>query len=47
LFSGRADYDNSGDADLYVANFGVDTFYCNNGDGTFSNITQWAGFDNP
>ena len=38
-----ADYDNDGDADLYVTAFGPDIFYRNNGDGTFTDITTAAG----
>ncbi len=38
-----ADYDNDGDADLYVTNYGNDVFFQNNGDGTFSDVTQAAG----
>ncbi len=35
------DYDNDGDLDLFVANFGQNNFlYNNNGDGTFSKITS-------
>ena len=37
------DYDNDGDADLFVTNFGPDTFYRNNGDGTFTDVTLQAG----
>jgi hypothetical protein len=34
------DYDNDGDQDLFLANdFGADTFYQNNGDGTFSDVS--------
>ena len=33
-----ADYDNDGDTDIYVVNFGRDVLYRNNGDGTFSNV---------
>lgn len=33
-----ADYDNDGDPDIYVSNFGPNVFYQNNGDGTFSKI---------
>ena len=38
------DTDNDGDLDLYVTNYGPDTFYRNNGDGTFVNATDAAGF---
>ncbi len=38
-----ADYDNDGDVDLYVTNFGPNVLYRNNGDGTFSDITAEAG----
>ena len=34
------DYDNDGAIDLYVTNFGKDTFYRNNSDGTFTDITD-------
>ncbi len=40
------DYDNDGDADVYVMNYGPDALYRNNGDGTFSNVTASAGIDN-
>ena len=41
LGAGFCDYDNDGDEDLYVVNeFEVDSFYRNNGDGTFSNIAD-------
>ena len=36
------DTDNDGDLDLFVANFGNDVYYSNNGDGTFSNQTVAA-----
>ena len=42
-----ADYDNDGDTDLYLANFGADSFYLNNGDGSFTEISQEVGIDNP
>ena len=38
-----ADYDNDGDTDLYVTNFGVNLLYRNNGDGTFTDVTTHTG----
>ncbi len=44
---GHGDADNDGDDDLYVAcDFGTDRFFVNNGNGTFTDITEKAiGFD--
>jgi len=44
------DYDNDGDMDIYLANGGGNftapaTFYRNNGDGTFTDVTEKAGVD--
>ena len=40
------DYDNDGDQDLYLNNFGPDVLYRNNGDGTFEDVTEQAGVGN-
>lgn len=42
-----ADYDNDGDKDLYVTNYGPNKLYRNNGDGTFTDVTVKAGVDCP
>jgi len=40
------DYDNDGDADVYLNNFGPNVLYRNNGDGTFTDVTAEAGVAN-
>ncbi len=38
-----ADYDNDGDPDLYVTNYGADRLWRNDGDGTFTDVTVASG----
>ena len=40
------DYDNDGDLDIYLNNYGPNVLYRNNGDGTFTDVAQEAGVDN-
>ncbi len=40
-----ADYDNDGDVDLYVLNYGPNTLYRNNGDGTFTDVSAASGLN--
>lgn len=37
------DYDNDGDQDLFLLNYGPNVFYRNNGNGTFTDITKEVG----
>ncbi len=41
------DYDQDGDADLFMSNFGYNVLYANNGDGTFLNVTAISGLAGP
>ncbi|MEO8877521.1 MAG: VCBS repeat-containing protein, partial [Polyangiaceae bacterium] len=46
LTSTAFDYDNDGDLDLFLANdFGADSFYKNNGDGTFADVSKSSDTD--
>ncbi len=38
------DYDQDGDPDVFLSNFGKDTFYINQGDGTFTESAERCGF---
>lgn len=38
-----ADYDNDGDTDIYVVNFGQDVLYRNNGNGSFADVSAASG----
>lgn len=37
------DYDNDGDEDIYINNFGTNVLYRNNGNGTFTDVARQAG----
>ncbi|MCG9128106.1 CRTAC1 family protein [Candidatus Poribacteria bacterium] len=41
-----ADYDNDGDQDIYLTNFGMNQLYRNNSNGTFTDVTKQAGVAN-
>ena len=40
------DYDNDGDPDIYLNNYGPNILYRNNGDGTFTDVAKKAGVGN-
>jgi hypothetical protein len=42
-----ADYDNDGDIDLFLLNYGPDQLWRNNGDGTFTEVAAQAGLADP
>ena len=42
-----ADYDDDGDQDLLVANWGSSKLFNNSGDGTFADVTEEAGLGDP
>ena len=39
------DYDNDGDSDIYLNNYGPNVLYRNNGDGTFTDVATKSGVD--
>ena len=41
------DYNDNGHIDLYVLNYGRNTLYRNNGDGTFTDVSAESGLDDP
>jgi enediyne biosynthesis protein E4 len=47
MAAGAIDYDNDGDQDLYLLNYGPNVFFRNNGNGTFTDITSSLGLSGP
>lgn len=47
MAAGAIDYDNDGDQDLYLLNYGPNVFFRNNGNGTFADITNTVGLAGP
>jgi hypothetical protein len=46
ITAAAADYDNDGDTDLFVVNYGSSVLYQNQGNGTFKDVTARAGVAN-
>lgn len=47
MAAGAIDFDNDGDQDLYLLNYGPNYFFRNNGNGTFTDITSRLGLQGP
>jgi len=47
MAAGALDYDDDGDIDIYLLNYGPNVFYRNNGDGTFTDIAAELGLVGP
>jgi enediyne biosynthesis protein E4 len=47
MAAGPIDLDQDGDQDLYLLNYGPNIFFRNNGDGTFTDITESLGLTGP
>lgn len=47
MAAGALDYDDDGDVDIYLLNYGPNVFYLNNGDGTFTDVTGSLGLRGP
>jgi hypothetical protein len=47
MAAGAIDYDNDGDQDLYLLNYGPNVFYENLGNGTFADVTDSLGLRGP
>jgi enediyne biosynthesis protein E4 len=47
MAAGTIDFDNDGDQDLYLLNYGPNRFFRNNGNGTFTDITIASGLRGP